>query len=117
MAPVLHHFDDHSQCTPNCPARIAAEKEEQYHARNNFLCKKMHSDIFEDVSSVLNKFTSKSQLKEILHGVSTQRNEGTNNNTNTKAPKTCVYSSTSSLQDRVATMVGEHNLGHSNYYA
>ena len=30
MTPVLHHFDDHSQCTPNCPARTAAEKEEQY---------------------------------------------------------------------------------------
>eukprot|EP00957_Ditylum_brightwellii_P100653 7672009-Ditylum_brightwellii.AAC.1 len=77
----------------------------------------MHIDIFEDASPVLNKFTTKSCLKEILHGSSSQRNEGTNNNTNTKAPKIRVYSSISSLQDRVATMVGEHNIGHTNYYA
>eukprot|EP00957_Ditylum_brightwellii_P206520 15348816-Ditylum_brightwellii.AAC.1 len=72
----------------------------------------MHSDIFEDIAAVFSRLTTREHLKEILHKGSTQRNEGVNNSINTKAPKTCVYSSINSLMDRVNTMIGIHNLGH-----
>eukprot|EP00957_Ditylum_brightwellii_P198787 15152267-Ditylum_brightwellii.AAC.1 len=54
---------------------------------------------------------------ELLHGGSTQKNDGVNNGSNTKAPKTRVYCSTSSLKDFISTIVGLHNFGHVNYHA
>eukprot|EP00957_Ditylum_brightwellii_P138267 10539348-Ditylum_brightwellii.AAC.1 len=72
----------------------------------------MHSNIFEDIKSDLERFTMLAQLWEILHEGSTQRNEGANNASNATAPKTRAYSSSSSLQDHVHTMIGLHNLRH-----
>eukprot|EP00957_Ditylum_brightwellii_P183170 13951835-Ditylum_brightwellii.AAC.1 len=112
MAPLLHHFGDHNICTPTCPAWQAKERNEVYVPQKKFLCCKMYSDVFEDVAAVLLRFTAMERLAEILNKGPTQRNEGVNNSTNNKAPKTGLYSSMSSLVDRVNTMIGFHNLGH-----
>eukprot|EP00957_Ditylum_brightwellii_P003446 261243-Ditylum_brightwellii.AAC.1 len=76
----------------------------------------IHSDVLEDVKSVVDRFTTKNHLKEVMHQGLTHRNKGVNNSTNAKAPKTRVYCSSSSLNDRVHRMIGLHHLGHQQYY-
>eukprot|EP00957_Ditylum_brightwellii_P189487 14423167-Ditylum_brightwellii.AAC.1 len=77
----------------------------------------MHINILDVVISVVEKFTSTTHLGKILHKDSAQRNDGVNNSSNMKAPKTYVYCFTSSLQDHVITMFGLDNLGYANNYA
>ena len=113
---IDHIFDDHSKCTPHCPARKAKVNNLPYHPKEPYLDPMMHSDIRTDLKSVIDTYTQRSRLAEVFHqGIrdrGTQHNKVINNSTTTMAPKAPNYTTSVSFTDRISTMIGTHNLGH-----
>ena len=120
FACVKHIFNDHSSCTPDCPALKAIVNKEEYKPKLPYLHKDMHSDIYDDISSVVDFYTSYSRLEEIFHegtqNSGTQYNEAVNNSSLTLSPKARNYATSSSFSDRIHTMIGVHNYGHVRFY-
>ena len=122
FACVHHLFGEHDLCTPDCPALVAAEKEDDYVPKTPYLCNKMHSDIKQDLMGVVSFYTAMERLKELffddeeITDRGTQPNEAINNASITMAPKDICYSTSSSFSDRVYHMIGVHIFGHLNFF-
>ena len=120
FACVNHIFNDHSSCTKECPARKAMAINKQYTPHIPYLDPVLHSDIKDDITSVVDFYTRESRLREIFHegteDSGTQHNEALNNSSLQLTPKTRNYATSSSFSDRIYTMVGVHNFGHFQYY-
>ena len=122
FAAVLHLFNDHTQCTPGCAAKIAHMGKKEYAPKTPYLCPKMHWDIKQDLVAVVSQYTSKDRLCEIIHDGEaytdngTQSNEAVNGATINMAPKAINYATSASFSDRVHHMIGVHNFGHVRFF-
>ena len=117
---VIHMFDDHSMCTPECPAKRNQANNLPYKPKESYLNLKMHSDIRTDLLQIVEFYTQRSRLAEVFHqrinDKGTQLNEAINNSTVTLAPKTRNYATSFSFNDRISTMIGIHNFGYLGFY-
>ena len=99
----------------------AIQNKQEYKPKLAYLHPILHSDIYDDVKSIVNFYTSPSRLSEIFHDRTqdngTQYNEAVNNSSMTLVPKARNYATSSSFSDRVYTMIGIHNMSHLRFYA
>ena len=116
FACVDHIFGKHSSCTQDCPALKAIKNKQKYDPKVPYLDAIMHSDIYDDIKSIVDFYTSESRLAEIFHegteDSGTQYNEALNNSSLTLSPKARNYATSSSFSDHIHTMIGIHNMGH-----
>ena len=131
---VLEHlFDNHIFCDPIwCkPLHLILQRKLLLDCRNvspvthhqilmrekfYYRLKTEHSELYKQLLNAYLPYTTLERLKESLHPWSAQLNEALNNVVTKYAPKNCTYSATMALSNRIAIVVGVHNMGHLAYW-
>ena len=110
-----HHFDNHEFCDDWC-AMKKADATQKAILNLKYRCKKTNPKMYDDVMTLLQRFTTPEKLKECHHGHSSQKNEAMNQSITRYNPKTNTFSLTMSLNARICLAVGVDSVGHEEYY-
>ena len=114
LCPVLHHFNDHSQCGTWCRHKDKSDK--QLGKLNKYRCKLRHSKLFGQCMEIIAKFVTEEHLQECHHKTSSQKNEAMNKSIMRYAPKDKTLCASMSLTSRISLAVAIDTLGHAEYF-
>ena len=81
-----------------------------------YRCKIRHAKLYEDMKTAYADYITPAMLKQLQHCWDTQKNEGLNTSVASYAPKHKHYSSTSSLDTRVAIAGAVQVLGYEGFW-
>ena len=107
---VEHHFDDHQYCGAFCRRKLHTE-EERIAKKKFYRCKMKDKDLYEALKRLVARFVTHEALLEVGHGMDTLVNESINNSISWVAPKNKTYSTTQSLNNRIAFAVCINGVG------
>jgi len=116
---ILEHISDtHEKCDKSwCYNKKAMEENKTYLAPNDHrLDKTKHTVAYDQLKKIFDQYANSAQMGYCNHPFDTQTNEAMNQAIATLAPKSICYSSTTSLNSRIALVVGIHNLGHLPFF-
>jgi hypothetical protein len=113
-SPVLHHFNDHSECGTWCKHRTKTAVELK--TLTKYRCKVKNEKLFEQCMELIGRFTSDERLGECFHEMSSQKNKAMNQSIMRYAPKDKTYCRTMALTSRVNIAIGVDCVGHAQYY-
>ena len=138
-AVILHLFDDHIFCDPMwCkPLRLQttadacddnsldgedgdseiSSDDEDDRKLSYYRSKTEHKELFDILTKTYAPYVTLERLMELLHPFDTQLNEALNNVVARYAPKNRTYATTMSLSNRIAIVIGIHNMGHLSYWS
>ena len=117
-AVLEHHFDNHEHCGDWCWRKdmsTMTEKKLKKEKKKYYRCKTRDAKLYKELSDKVARFVTLSALKEVGHGYDTNMNESFNNTIAWVAPKNKVYSTTNSLKNRIAIVLGINGLGYPQY--
>jgi hypothetical protein len=114
MSPVLHHFNDHSQCGTWCRHRNKSQKE--LDVLKKYRSKETNKKLYLQCVEIIEKFTTEEHLRECHHNMSSQKNEAMNKSLMRYVPKDKTYCKTMSLTSRLSIAISIDTLGHSEYF-
>ena len=86
-------------------------------AKGYYRCKVKHAKLYEEISTAYAPYITKPMLLQLSHGWSTQKNEAMNTSVASYAPKHKHYSTTTSLDTRVAISGGVQVLGYHTFWS
>ena len=114
--PIRHATGDHSKCSSDwCHARKVQEEGKTYNRKLMFSLPKEDREI-DQVKKINNQFTTDQAIHEMNHPFTTQPNKSINMRTAEGAPKHKHFSRSETLQNRVYTTIGIHNMGYATFY-
>ena len=102
--------------TTGCPARQAKAQNKEYLPKKTPLRRDHHSDLYDEFCKIVDMYVTEDRIREIQHSYDTQLSEALNQSTCSRAPKGIHYSSSTSLHDRINTMIGVHNEGNERFF-
>ena len=94
-------------------------REKELISRNTsgyYRCKVRHAQLYEDMATAYAYYISLTMLEQLQHSWDTQKNEGLNTSVASYAPKHKHYSSTTSLDTRVAIAGAVQVLGYEGFW-
>jgi len=118
-APIEHIFNNHQHCQVEwCYAKKAQQENKIYTPSETkpFYCKKKDKILYEQLCQAVEKFQTKRNVKECLHSFDTQMNEAINNIIPRYVPKYKHFGKTTTLDTRIAAVVGSKNMGYQSFY-
>ena len=80
-----------------------------------YRCKVRHSKLYKEMTDAFAPYIQKDMLVQLQHNWNTQKNEAMNTSVSFYAPKNKTYSTTQSLDTRVAIAAGVQILGYSSF--
>jgi hypothetical protein len=113
-SPVLHHFNDHSECGTWCKHREKSEVELK--KLTKYRCKVLNEKLYVQCLEMIGRFCSEERLQECCHEMSSQKNEAMNRSIMRYAPKDKTYCRTMTLTSRVNIATNVDCIGHAEYY-
>ena len=78
--------------------------------------KEEHPKLYSQILNAYAPYTTPERIAESNHPYDTQLNESLNNVVSRYAPKNRTYGTTMSLSNRIAIVIGVHNLGHLGFW-
>ncbi len=114
MSPVLHHFNDHSQCGTWC--RHRNKSKEELDQLEKYRCKEKNKKLYLQCVEVIEKFIDEEHLRECHHNMSSQKNEAMNKSLMRYIPKDKTLCKTMSLTSRLGIAISIDTLGHLEYF-
>ena len=81
-----------------------------------YRCKVRHSKLYKEMTAAFAPYIQKDMLVQLQHNWNTQKNEALNTSVSFYAPKNKTYSTTQSLDTRVAIAAGVQILGYSGFW-
>jgi len=112
---ILDHItDNHENCHESwCYNKKATIQNKTYTApADHRIDRNKHSMAYEQLKKIFDVYASVDQMGYCNHTFDTQTNEALNQSIANVAPKSVCYSSTTSLNGRIALVIGIHNYGH-----
>ena len=95
----------------NITTSLKALRKKKGYYRN----KEKDKEVYDDLCTNFERFTTKKAMVEILHPHDTQLNEAMNNAFSYVAPKNKNYSRSMELMSRISMVIGMHNIGKYNF--
>jgi hypothetical protein len=114
QSPVLHHFNDHTQCGTWCRHRTKTKA--QLGLLKKYRCKEANNKLYLQCLEILERFTSEAHLRECHHRMSSQKNEAMNKSIIRYVPKDKTLCKTMSLTSRLCMAISIDSIGHSEFY-
>jgi hypothetical protein len=114
MSPVLHHFNDHSQCGTWCMHRDKTE--EELAKLDKYRCKQKNAKLYSQCLEIMERFTSDDHLRECHHLMSSQKNEAMNKSIMRYVPKDRTLCRSMVLTSRISCAISIDSLGHAEYF-
>jgi hypothetical protein len=116
---ILEHIcDNHGGCHESwCYNKRATAENKTYLApRDHRINKTKETPAYEQLKKIFDQYANISQMAYCNHPFDTQTNEALNQAIANVAPKSVCYSSTVSLNARIALVIGIHNMGHLPFF-
>jgi hypothetical protein len=116
---ILEHVSgNHDNCDESwCYDRKAMIQNKTYQApADHRIDKVKHKVAYEQLKKIFDTYANHTQMGYCNHLYDTQTNEAMNQAVANAAPKSVCYSSTTSLNARLAIVIGIHNLGHLPFF-
>jgi hypothetical protein len=114
-AVVEHHFNNHTYCSDDF-CKMKGTPVEENEQNKKYRSKKEHPKLYEQAMAVLDKYTDETSLRELMHTMSTQKNESMNRVAMRFAPKHVCFSKSMALTYRLHMAVGINSVGHLQFY-
>jgi hypothetical protein len=113
-----HICDNHDGCHESwCYNKRAILVNKTYHApKDHRINKGKEGPAYEQLRKVFDQYANLVQMAYCNHPFDTQTNEALNQSIAIVAPKSICYSSTTSLNSRIALVIGIHNMGHLPFF-
>ena len=112
-------FDNHDHCDVSWCQYLKAKKENKTYKSTEahpLFSKAEDPKQYQQLCAAVERFQTDDNIKECLHMHDTQLNESLNMSVSRCVPKFKHFGTTMSLDSRVRSVVGVHNLGYANYY-
>jgi hypothetical protein len=113
-SPILHHFNDHSQCGTWC--QHTKKSKDELRKLKKYRCKERNAKLYLQCDEIMERFCSEERLRECHHQMSSQKNEAMNRSIMRYAPKDKTYGRTMALTSRINIAIGIDCVGHPEYY-
>lgn len=113
-----HICDNHEGCRESCCYNKRAILENKtYHApKDHRINKDKEGTAYEQLWKVFDQYANLVQMAYCNHPFDAQTNEALNPAIMNVTPKSVCYSSTTSLNSRIALVIGIHNMGHLPFF-
>ena len=116
-APLKHSFDNHVFCLDKwCQTLQAKARGRDYFPAIPYLSKSVNLDMYDQLKSVFDKFTTPEVIRESVHVVNTQKNESFNNVAACLSPKKKYLVKSIALLSRLLIAISYVNNGFTKFY-